>query len=96
MPGALVSMAAPPLFFPAPLTTLPWLMALLRPVDVAVPPVVINAGLWSCASIPDSLCFKGKTMEQSFYLAVLGSWGQGLAAGKAFAKNAQLLGCFPT
>lgn len=95
MPSALVSMAAPHLSSPAPLTTLPRLLALLRSVDVFLT-LYINESLCSYAPIPDGLCFKGKTMERSFCLAVLGSWGQGLAAGKTFAKRAQLLGCFST
>lgn len=63
VPGALVSMAAHLPSPPAPLTALPRLLALLRSVDAAFLPVVINEGLWSCVPIPDGLWFKGETTE---------------------------------
>lgn len=68
VPSAFVNMAAPCPSPPAPLITLPWLLALLRSVDL---PAVINEGLWSCVPIPGDSYFKDKTMEQSFCSAVL-------------------------
>lgn len=85
--GALVSLAAPRLSTPAPLTAFPLLPPLLRSVDAAFLPLVINEGLWICVPIPGGLCLTAKPWSNLFCLVVSGGWGQGLAAGRTFKRG---------
>lgn len=85
--SALMSMAAPRLSTPAPLTAFLCLLPLLRSAVAAFFPLVINEGPWICVPIPGGLCFNSEIMEQSFCLAVSGGWGQGLAAGRTFRRG---------